>query len=196
MHNKKVSAALVAGILAVSASAMAGGPTAEAIVGNTCAGCHGTNGASKGAAPVVGGLSEAYLAGAMAAYKDGTRYSTIMGRIAKGYDQGEILDMSKYLAAQPWVSGNRPVDLKLAEKGKQLHNANGCGSCHGANGISPMPTTPRLAGQYADYLVFQMDDFRDAKKAIPPGAMVMRSMLTPLSDDDVKALAAFYASSK
>jgi cytochrome c553 len=49
--------------------------------------------------------------------KDGTRYSTIMGRIAKGYDQGEILDMSKYLAAQPWVSGNRPVDAQARREG-------------------------------------------------------------------------------
>jgi sulfide dehydrogenase cytochrome subunit len=137
-----------------------------------------------------------YLASTMAAYKDGTRFSTIMGRLAKGYDQGEILDMSKFLAAQPWVSGNKPVDAKLAERGKQLHSANGCAGCHGANGISPMPTTPRMAGQYADYLYFQMQDYKDANKAIPPSGMIMRNMLTPLPDDDLKALAAFYASAK
>lgn len=196
MHNKKLSAVLAAGLLAASASAAAAGPSAATVVGHTCAGCHGTNGASKGPAPILGGLSEMYLASTMAAYKDGTRYSTIMGRLAKGYDQGEILDMSKFLAAQPWVSGTRPVDAKLADKGKQIHSANGCAGCHGANGISPMPTAPRMAGQYAEYLTFQMQDYKDANKAIPASAMVMRSMLTPVSDDDVKALAAFYASAK
>jgi cytochrome c553 len=41
-----------------------------------------------------------------------------------------------------------------------------------------------------------MLDYKDAKKAVPASAMMMRSMLTPVSDDDVKALAAFYASAK
>jgi sulfide dehydrogenase cytochrome subunit len=196
MHHRNLISVLLAGLLAGGTSAMAQGPTAGAVLGHTCSGCHGTNGASVGPAPVIGGLSEMYLASAMAAYKDGTRYSTVMGRLAKGYDQGEILDMSKFLAAQPWVSGKLPVDAKLAERGQQVHNANGCAGCHGANGISPMPATPRMAGQYADYLVFQMRDYKDANKAIPPGAMVMRNMLAAVSDDDVKALAAFYASAK
>jgi sulfide dehydrogenase cytochrome subunit len=196
MHNKQLGAVLAAGMLAASASAVAGGPTADAIVGHTCAGCHGTNGASVGPAPVIGGLPEAYLASTMTAYKDGTRYATVMGRLARGYNADEIKAMSKFLAAQPWVNGAIPVDAKLAARGKEVHNASGCAGCHGANGISPMPTTPRMAGQYADYLYFQMLDYKDANKAVPAAGMVMRSMLTAVSDDDVKALAAFYASSK
>ena len=196
MYNKKLGAVLAAGMLAASASAGAAGPTAAAVVGNTCAGCHGTLGASVGPAPVIGGLSEMYLASTMAAYKDGTRFGTVMERLGRGYTPGEILDMSKFLAAQPWVSGKIPVDAKAAEKGKTIHSANGCAGCHGPTGISPMPNTPRMAGQYADYLYFQMMDYKDAKKAIPGAAMIMRNMLTPVSDDDVKALAAFYASAK
>ncbi len=196
MFNKKVSVALAVGLLAASASASASGPTSAAIVGHTCAGCHGTNGASVGPAPIIGGLPEGYLASTMTAYKDGTRFATVMDRLARGYNPAEIQAMSQFLAAQPWVSGKRPVDAKLAEKGKQIHNANGCAGCHGPNGISPMPTTPRMAGQYADYLYFQMQDYKDAKKAVPAAGMVMRNMLTPVSDDDLKALAAFYASAK
>ena len=195
MYNKNLSAALIASALLASASALAG-PTEGSVLANTCAGCHGTNGASVGPAPIIGGLSEMYLASTMAAYKDGTRYSTVMGRIAKGYDPGQILDMSKYLAAQPWVSGKQTVDAKLAEKGKSLHTSNGCAGCHGANGISPLPSAPRMAGQFAEYLVFQMQDYKDANKAIPAAAMPMRGMLAPMSDDDLKALAAFYASAK
>jgi len=184
-------------IAALAASAaVSAAPTDGTMLASTCAGCHGTDGASVGPAPVIGGLSEAYLASAMAAYKDGTRYSTIMGRIARGYDPGQLLDMSKYLAAQPWVSSAEKVDAKLAEQGKAIHNAKGCAGCHGASGISPMPTTPRLAGQYAEYLVLQMQDYKDAKKAIPASAMVMRPMIGPMSDDEIKALAAFYASAK
>jgi sulfide dehydrogenase cytochrome subunit len=195
MYKKKLSAALAVGALLASGSALAG-VTAGDVVSNTCAGCHGTNGASVGPAPVIGGLPEMYIASTMAAYKDGTRYGTIMNRIAKGYGQGEFLDMGKYFAAQPWVSGKQQVDAKLAEKGKGLHSANGCAGCHGANGISAMPTTPRLTGQYVDYLVFQMKDYKDGNKPIPASAMVMRNMLANLGDDDIKALAHFYAGAK
>lgn len=181
---------------AAASAAPTAAPSNGAVLAGTCAGCHGTDGASEGPAPVIGGLSETYLASAMAAYKDGTCYSTIMGRIARGYDPGELLDMSKYLAAQPWVSATEQVDAKLAEQGKAIHSAKGCSGCHGANGISPMPTTPRMAGQYAKYLELQMQDYKDAKKAIPAAAMIMRTMIAPMSDEDIKALAAFYASAK
>jgi sulfide dehydrogenase cytochrome subunit len=196
MSMKKVSVVLAVGLLAANASATASGPTAAAILGHTCAGCHGTNGASVGPAPIIGGLPESYLASTMTAYKDGTRFATVMDRLARGYSAAEIQEMSKFLAAQPWVSGKRPVDATLAEKGKQIHNTNGCAGCHGPTGISPMPTTPRMAGQYADYLYFQMQDYKDAQKAVPAAGMVMRSMLSAVSDDDLKALAAFYASAQ
>jgi len=195
MHNKKLTAALAVGALLASGSAL-GGVSDGAVVSNTCAGCHGTNGASVGPAPIIGGQPEMYVASAMATYKDGTRYGTIMNRIAKGYDPGQLLDMGKFFAAQPWVSGKQTVDAKLAEKGKGLHTANGCAGCHGANGTSTTPTTPRLTGQYVEYLVFQMQDFKDGNKPIPAAAMVMRSMLASLSDDDIKALAHFYAGAK
>jgi sulfide dehydrogenase cytochrome subunit len=195
MYNKKLSGALVASALLASASAMAG-VTDGAVVSNTCNGCHGTDGASASSAPVIGGLSEAYLASTMANYKDGSRWSTVMTRIAKGYDQGQFLDMAKFFAAQPWVSSSVKGEVKLVDKGKQLHGANGCAGCHGANGIAAVPTFPRLAGQSADFLYFQMLDYKDANKAIPPAAMPMRGMLSPLSDDDIKALAAFYANAK
>ena len=124
-----------------------------AVLSNTCAGCHGTDGASAGEAPVIAGLSEPYLASAMKNYADGTRYSTIMGRIAKGYDPGQILDMSKFYAAKPWVNADQKVDSGLAAKGQQLHMRKGCIGCHGAHNIdSPeeldvakMMSYPRVA---------------------------------------------------
>ena len=58
------------------------------------------------------------------------------------------------------------------------------------------PTTPRLAGQYAEYMVIQMQDYQDANRAIPPVAVPMRGMLAGMSEEDIKALAHFYASQK
>jgi sulfide dehydrogenase cytochrome subunit len=195
MKNKLTRAMLLIGSgLLASATALAG-PSGAAVVSNTCAGCHGTDGASVGPAPVIVGLAEMYLASTMAAYKDGTRYGTVMNRIAKGYDQAQIQAMAKHLSGKPWVSGKQEIDPALAKKGQELHNGKGCVGCHGANGISMLPTAPRMAGQYADYLYFQMKDYANDSMPIPPAAMPMR-MLSALSDEDLKALAAFYASAQ
>jgi sulfide dehydrogenase cytochrome subunit len=64
----------------------------------TCYGCHGYDGLSKGAAPSLKGLPADYLSQAMKDFKSGKRPATIMGRIAKGYSDGEIAAMSEYLA--------------------------------------------------------------------------------------------------
>ncbi len=195
MKTKKLSALLITAGLLAGAPAMAGDLNAE-MISNTCAGCHGTDGASVGQAPVIAGMNEMYLMQTMQNYKDGLRYGTIMERIARGYDKSQIMDMSKHYASQPWVNAKQEIDSALAARGKQLHMTKGCVGCHGANGISPMPTTPRLAGQYIDFMVIQMQDYQDASRAIPPIAMPMRGMLAGVSEDDLKALAHFYASQK
>ena len=59
-----------------------------------------------------------------------------------------------------------------------------------------MPTAPRLAGQYIDYMVITMQQYQDPSLAIPPTAMAMRGMLAGVGEDDLKALANFYASQK
>jgi sulfide dehydrogenase cytochrome subunit len=67
----------------------------------TCAGCHGTNGAGTGGAlPVLVSQSQAALAASLRAFKAGTRTSTIMQQIAKGYSDEQIVLLADFLAAQ------------------------------------------------------------------------------------------------
>ena len=65
-----------------------------------------------------------------------------------------------------------------------------CGACHGANGISPNPIWPNLAGQKSLYLIKQMKAFRDGVRNDPS----MSPMVKPLSDADIANLAAYYSS--
>lgn len=162
----------------------------------TCAGCHGTDGVSLGQAPVIDGFSRDYLTRTMKNYKNGTRAATIMDRIAKGYDDAQIEAMATFFASRPWTNHQTNVDATLAAKGKQLHMSKGCIGCHGANGISQIPNTPRMAGQYPIYLALTMADYADPGKPISPQAMPMRSMLKGLSEEDMLALGHFYASQK
>ncbi|GAA3912076.1 cytochrome c [Litoribacillus peritrichatus] len=67
-----------------------------------------------------------------------------------------------------------------------------CAACHGAAGIAAMDMYPNLAGQKKGYLIKQLKAFKDGRRKDP----VMGSMAKPLSDDDIKNLAAYYASLK
>lgn len=67
-----------------------------------------------------------------------------------------------------------------------------CAACHGANGISPAPMWPNLAGQKDAYLVKQIKAFRDGVRTDP----TMAPMVMGLSDADIENLAAYYASLK
>ncbi len=65
-----------------------------------------------------------------------------------------------------------------------------CAACHGAEGISATDIWPNLAGQKAGYLIKQMKGFRDGGRKDP----VMSPLASPLSDDDIADLAAYFNS--
>jgi len=70
-----------------------------------------------------------------------------------------------------------------------------CFACHGANGTSIAPTFPRLAGQRVDYLYHRLLAFRRASAKDPYySKSPMTAMAAPLSDTDMRNLAAFFAS--
>jgi len=79
-------------------------------------------------------------------------------------------------------------------KGEQLAKQV-CVACHAADGNSVAPANPKLAGQHARYLHKQLANFKPqgGNKAARENA-VMAGMVVALSDADMRALAAFYAS--
>jgi cytochrome c553 len=68
-----------------------------------------------------------------------------------------------------------------------------CAACHGADGNSPSPANPKLAGQEAIYLYRQLASFKANKDRKNP---VMFAMATPLSAEDMHNVAAYFASQK
>lgn len=67
-----------------------------------------------------------------------------------------------------------------------------CALCHGPDGESASAIYPRLAAQHPDYLQKQLRDFRDGRRI----SETMSDMAKDLKDDDIAALAAFYANKK
>lgn len=65
-----------------------------------------------------------------------------------------------------------------------------CASCHGADGNSPDPQFPRLAGQHANYLEHALKGYRAGNRKNP----IMAGFAGGLSDADIANLAAYYSS--
>jgi cytochrome c553 len=65
-----------------------------------------------------------------------------------------------------------------------------CVACHGEDGRGIAPEFPVLAGQYADYLVHALKQYRSGERE----NALMAPWAANLSDADIKDLAAYYAS--
>jgi cytochrome c553 len=70
--------------------------------------------------------------------------------------------------------------------------AQSCAACHGPLGLATAPDAPNLAGQPADYLAAQLRAYRGGTRQHP----VMNVVAKPLGDEDIAALAAWFASLK
>ncbi len=84
-------------------------------------------------------------------------------------------------AAKPAFKPDMARAQKLAEP---------CLACHTADGSRGAPANPILQGQHADYLVKQLVEFKSGKRK----NAIMQGMVAALSEEDMKHLAAFYAS--
>jgi cytochrome c553 len=81
-----------------------------------------------------------------------------------------------------------PAAKPDAAKGQTL-SAQVCGACHTSDGSRGSPANPILQGQHPEYIVKQLHEFKTGKRKNP----VMNGMAAPLSDEDMKNVAAFYA---
>jgi len=207
MAKAPTTMALLASAVALSISTLsfaADEPAKPALVSGasgqmlaeTCAGCHGTDGHSTGpAAPTIAGMYGEYFVELMKGFQEGTVYSTVMGRLAKGYSEEEIQAMAKYFAAKEYKPAAQEFDTALVDKGAKMHDKY-CEKCH-SDGGKPLKDEEYniLAGQWTPYLQYAMEDFRADRREMPKK---MRSKVEDLlekeGDDGLKAVFAFYAS--
>jgi sulfide dehydrogenase cytochrome subunit len=160
----------------------------------TCNNCHGANGVSAGGAmPSIGGQPAGYLEAVMKEFRDGTRHSTAMGRLLKGYSDAELAALAKYYERKLWTKSGETAPAALAAKGGKVH-ADRCAGCHGEKADKTFQQMPRLAGQRTDFLELELQKYAD--KTLKAPSKVMRNMMKGLSQEDLHALAAFYGSQK
>lgn len=167
-----------------------------------CVSCHGAQGRSE-LAPYVPRLDiqqAPYLALSLAAFRDGRRQSGIMEHAASDLDNDMIDALATHFAEQPPAPLPGRIDPDLARVGAAMASAAGgdpavpaCRACHGPDATQAAPGIPSLAGQHAAYLEAQLRLWRGGIRGGGPRANVMHEVADELTDDQIAALAAFYA---
>lgn len=211
-------ALLAAGLACAASGAFAAGMASPSMLVGTCAGCHGPSGNSTGpATPSIAGFSKNYFIAAMLAYKYGDDEEaiektveassaldadefealprgtgTIMARIAKGFEDAEIIAMADVFANQKFTRNPQMADQASVDKGAKLHDDN-CEKCHEDGGATSIDDVGILAGQWMPYLSNTLSDFKDGTRKMPKK---MASKMKDLNAADLEALVHYYGSQK
>lgn len=101
-----------------------------------------------------------------------------------------VLLSSLFLSAVAFASEAAAPAVKPDLAKGASTSAQVCAACHTADGSRGSPANPILQGQHAEYLVKQLSEFKSGKRV----NAIMTGIASTLSDDDMKNVAAFYAS--
>ena len=169
-----------------------------------CSVCHGAQGEGRPdvAYPRLAGLDSEYLIEQLNAFAEGSRDNETMPPIAKALTPDERQAIAKFYAGlvTPKMEEPQKADDKtiaagaaLAGRGDWSKGLPGCGQCHGAAGQGVGKAFPRLASQSAEYIMSQLKAWKDGKRTNDP-LHLMTGISSKLSDDQIAAVAAYYAS--
>lgn len=181
--------------------------SAPQVAAASCARCHGADGHGRQVAafPKLAGQREAYLTASLLAYASGDRASGIMQPIAAGLGQEEMRHLARHYAELPrssdeggtGSSGDETLRARgrdIAARGIPSRRVPSCSDCHGPGRAQRNPTYPQLAGQFADYLVLQLELFKSGHRGGTKYARIMRRVASTLRTEDMRAVGLYYAS--
>ena len=188
---------LLAGMTALSMIGSPARAAGDAVIGQkkfyTCVGCHGIDNYKNAYpdydVPKLRHQNAAYIVSALQEYKSGERPHPTMHAQAASLSNQDMEDIAAYL------QGGEPVKPSAKVVGSIPPQVASCAACHGENGLGTdaalNPKPPVLAGQHVDYLEQALTTYRNGRRK----NVVMDGMAQLLkTDDDVKIVAAYFAS--
>ena len=172
---------------------------AQSIVTKVCAACHAADGNSASPVnPVLAGQHADYTAKQLANYKSGERKNPVMLGMAAALSPQDMKNLGAYFEGQkpkPRAARN-PELIKLGQQiyrgGIMAKGVAACASCHGPSGAGIPAQFPRVAGQYSEYMLAQLQAFRAGERGNDPNQM-MRAVTAKLSDQEIKAVSEYMA---
>ena len=182
--------ALGLGILAtaVNGTAAADGNANEGkTLAYTCLGCHGVpnykNAYPSYSVPRLGGQHAKYIAAALKEYSAGERSHPTMHAQATTLNDQDRADIGAYLHGAPLPPSTEVV-------GTPPPATQTCVACHGTDGAKTISDEyPILAGQYADYIVQALKEYKSGKRKNP----IMAGIVAGVDEKDFPAIAQFFS---
>jgi cytochrome c553 len=167
-----------------------------------CAACHGADGNSVNPIwPRLAGQHASYIAKQIRDFKTMKRMDPTMQGMAATVQDADIDNIAAYFESQKPAAAT--YDESLLEMGQNIYRGGitetsvaACMSCHSPSGAGNGPAGfPSLKGQHPEYIVTQLQKFKDGVRANDPGKM-MRGVANRMSDKEMKAVAAYIAAMK
>lgn len=193
--------------LAGEAAIAGGDPVAGKDKAALCGGCHGEDGNSASAEfPRLASQYESYIAKQVMDFQKGLRANneTMAGMAATVASIEDAKDIGAYFSKQKMAA--KPIESAkqdLVVKGEKIfHEGNpqtglyACINCHGKNGkgkADNVSVFPIIGGQHRDYIIKQLKDFREGRRANDPAGM-MGDIAKLLQDQEIEALANYLSS--
>jgi cytochrome c553 len=176
----------------------------QTLVGS-CARCHGVDGTGRGvpAFPKLAGQRRDYLLRALQSFAIGRRHSGMMQPHAADLTSEEMSTLADYYSGLPAASmaEQRPHSADAIQRGQQIAlrgvpaaRVPSCSACHGPSPKRRNPAYPVLAGQYADYLLLQLELFKGQHRGGSEYAHLMSPVAARLSAEQMRDVALYYAS--
>ena len=173
-------------------------------VTQSCARCHGTEGLGRGAGevPRLAGQHPTYLFAALRAFARGERHSGMMEPVAAGLSVEEMREIARYYGSvdMPPAAPDSadPLSIErgrvIAQEGLPSQGIPSCADCHGPAPTPRNPAYPVLAGQYADYIVLQLELFKKDHRGGSPYAHLMEPTADRLTPEQMRDVALYYQS--
>lgn len=156
-----------------------------------CSACHGENGIPPDKNhPVIWGQQLGYLYLQLRDFKSGARKDDVMSPIAQVLAQEDLLPLAQLFSQKKWPNLQQPpASAAVADQARRANDSIGCTGCH-QDGYKGEGTQPRLAGQYREYLLKTMQDFRTGKRGNNPG---MTDLMKATPEPDFAPLADYTA---
>jgi cytochrome c553 len=202
---------------------LVGAEGAPRAVLSSCGRCHGMDGLGRGNAafPTLAGQRQQYLVVALEAYAADRRQSGIMQPSAAALPAEEMRQIAAYYSRLPGRRARGTLSVsdadagdaanragrdaandaasiergrQIAERGVPERRVPSCSDCHGPGPELEGAAAPVLAGQYADYLILQLQLFADKRRGGSDRAHLMDEVAPRMTHDEMRDAARYYES--
>ncbi len=169
----------------------------QQIAGAVCIACHGSDGNSPlSVNPMLAGQPQQYIASQLAHFKSGKRKNAVMQGMSANLSADDMKALGLFYSVQKSKPTAVARDQAVADKGQQIYRAGiaqskvpACSGCHGGAGAGMPALYPRVAGQYPDYSLEQLQRYASGERK----NIQMQAIASRMREGEMQAVAEYMA---